>query len=135
LDYYFPTFMVHELARCGFGRPITFVSGNSHRTVPYYFSGKSLRSRRRGQLRAREFDLIFVNGTRQLSGIYRDLKNVFAHCALGGMVVLKLTDRPADQNSSPPLLLGLWDRLPRRFGGFRYFTARESEVGLAFRVC
>src|SRR5712692_8101555 len=39
LEYYFPTFMMHELGRCGFGGPITFVSGNSHRTVPYYFSG------------------------------------------------------------------------------------------------
>ncbi len=135
LEYYFPTFMMHELGRCGFGGPITFVSGNSHRTVPYYFSGTSLRSRRRDQLRACEFDLVFVNGTRQRSGIYRDLKNVFAYCALGGMVVLKLTDRQADQNSSPPRLLGLWDRLQRRFGGFRFFTARESEVGLAFRVC
>jgi hypothetical protein len=134
LDYYFPTFMVHELGRCGFGGPITIVSGNSHRTVPLYFSGTSLRSRRWGQPRAREFDLVFVNGTRQRNGIYRDLKNVFAHCALGGMVVLKLPDRPADQNLSAPRLVGLWDRIRRRFGGFRYFTSRESEVGVAFRV-
>jgi hypothetical protein len=135
LDYYFPTSMMRELTRCRFGGPVTFVSGNSHRTVPYYFCGKSLRSRRRGQLRASEFDLVLVNGTRQRNGIYRDLKNVFGHCALGGMVVLKLPDRVANHDPTTPRLLGLWDRIRRRFPRFRYFTAHESQVGLAFRVC
>jgi hypothetical protein len=135
LDHYFPTIVGRELGRCGFRGPITFVAGNSHRTVRYYFSGTSIRSRRRGQLRTREFDLVFVNGARQQTGIYRDLKNVFAHCALGGMVVLKLPDALPNQNPPAPRLLGLWQRIQLRFGEFRYFTARESEVGLAFRVC
>jgi hypothetical protein len=134
LTHYFPTLVRRELGRCGFHGPITFVSGSSHRTVPYYFSGTSLRSRRRGQLRTREFDLLFVNGARQQSGIYRDLRNVFAHCALGGMVVLKLPDPLANPSPLGPRLWGLWDRIRRRFAGFRFFTARESEVGLAFRI-
>jgi hypothetical protein len=135
LARYFPAIVARELGRCGFSGPVTFVPGNSHRTVPYYFSETCLRSRRRGQLRSREFDLLFVNGARQQDGIYRDLKNVFAHCALGGMVVVKLADPLPDQTRFGPRLLGLWDRIRRRFGGFRYFTALECEVGLALRVC
>ncbi len=152
LDYFFPTEVRRELARCGFHEPITFVAGNSHRTVPYYFSGASLRSRRRGQLRTREFDLLFVNGVRQSSGIYRDLKNAFAHCALGGLVVLQLPEpvcetakgRIGDAATtgcslpvSPCLrsaVSGMWERIQRHFRGFRYFVARDFEVGLAFRI-
>jgi hypothetical protein len=84
-----------------------------------------------------EFDLIFVDGSRGVPGIYRDLKNVFPRCAVGGMVVFRGMDRqkPRLPGQYCPRLQGLWERLALRFPGFRYLKAPVGiEVGLALRI-
>ncbi len=131
-----PGRIARELARAGSCQPLTFVGGNSHRSLPRYFSKIEMPfpgSRLNG---VREFDLILLDGSLTQSGVYQDLKNVFGRCAPGGMVVYRGMDRQDARlpGQYRPRLQGFWERLPLRFPGFRYLKAPGgSEVGLAWR--
>lgn len=131
-----PTHVAQELARGGCRQPLTAVWGDSRRNVPRYFSCGEIHSSRRGPSPIKEFDLIFVDGSLGLSGIYQDLKNVFRHCALGGMVVFRglIRQELLLPGQYCPRLHGFWERLSVRFPGFRYWKAPGGgEVGLALR--
>lgn len=126
-----------ELKRMGSNRPVMLVRGDNLARQPRYFTDWALRAQGRGQPHIKEFDLIFVDGSRGQRGIYRDLKNAFGRCALGGMVVFLGMDGPdaALPGQYCPRLSGYWERLPLRFPGFRYIKAPQGrEIGIAYRV-
>jgi predicted O-methyltransferase YrrM len=125
-----PARVARELWRSGSRQPLRVLWGDSLHSLPRYWKEVRVNV-------IQEFDLIFVDGSRGLHGIYHDLKNVFAHTALGGMIVFRGMDRkevrwPGQYHRQ---LHGLWDRLRLRYPGFRYLTAPLGrEVGLAFRM-
>jgi len=125
-----PAQVALELSRAGSRQPLRVLWGDSRRTLPGYWI-------KAGPDVIQEFDLIFIDGACGLHGIYQDLKNVFARCALGGMIVFRGMDRKEVRwrGQYHPRLHGLWDRLQLRYPGFRYLTAPFGrEVGLAFRM-
>jgi hypothetical protein len=125
-----PARVAGELSRCGSRQPLRLLRGDSRRSLPRYWKGVRVDV-------IQEFDVIFVDGSRGLHGIYQDLKNAFAHCALGGMIIFRGMDRKDVRwpGQYHPGLHGLWDRLRFRYPGFRYLTAPFGrEVGLAFRM-
>jgi predicted O-methyltransferase YrrM len=126
-----------ELNRYGSIRPITLLRGDNLARQARYFTDWALRAHGRGQPEIKEFDLIFVDGSRGQRGVHHDLKSGFARCALAGIVVFRGMDRP--DASLPgqycPRLSGYWERLPLRFPGFRYVKAPQGkEIGIAYRV-
>jgi predicted O-methyltransferase YrrM len=128
---------LRELARSGSSQPLTLVRGDGLGHGRRYLTDWALRSRGRGQLHIKGFDLIFVDGSCRPGDVYRDLKNAFGRCALGGMVVFRGTNRPPASLPGQycPRLSGYWERLPLRFPGFRYLKAPPGrEIGLACRV-
>jgi hypothetical protein len=131
-----PTRVAQALTRCGCRQPLTAVWGDSRWSVPRYFSRSDIGSSRLSQTPQKEFDLIFVDGSLGIHGIYQDLKNVFGRCAVGGMVIFRGMDRnePHLPGQYCPRLHGLWERLALRFPGYRYWKAPSGiEVGLALR--
>jgi hypothetical protein len=135
--YFQLTHFLRQLARNGSSQALTLVRGDGLAGEARYFTDWSLRSRGRGQPDIKEFDLTFVDGSGEQAGVYRALKNGFARCALGGMVVFRGMNRP--EASLPgqycPRLCGYWERLPLRFPGFRFLKApRATEIGLAYRM-
>ncbi len=136
LPPFHPARVAQALFRCGFRQPLTAVWGDSRWSVPRYFSRSKIRSLRSGPTLIKDFDLIFVDGSRGLNGIYRDLKNVFQRCARGGLVVFRGLDQhePRLPGQYCPCLHGFWERLALRFPGFRFWKAPSGiEVGLALR--
>jgi predicted O-methyltransferase YrrM len=125
-----PAEVARLLWRSGSGQPLRALWGDSLHCLPRYW-------KEAGANVIQKFDLIFVDGSRGLHGLYRDLKNVFAHCAPGGMIVFRGMERQEIRwpGQHYPRLHGLWDRLRLRYPGFRYLTAPFGrEVGLAFRM-
>jgi len=130
------TFM-RGLSCSGSNQPLMLVGGDNLARQAQYFGDWSLRAQGRGQPHIKEFDLIFVDGSQERAGVYRDLKNALLRCALGGMVVFRGTDRgdPALPGQYCPRLSGYWERLPLRFPGFRFVKAPPGrEVGIACRA-
>jgi len=125
------------LNRSGSNRSVMLVRGDNLARQPRYFTDWALRAYGRGQPDIKEFDLIFVNGSGGRRGVYRDLKNAFARCALAGMVIFRGTDCPDSllPGQYCPRLSGYWERLPLRFPGFRYIKGPQGkEIGIAYRV-
>ena len=129
--------LMKALNHSGWNYPIMLVRGDNLARRTRYFTDWALRAQGRGQSEIKEFDLIFVDGSRRERGVYRDLKSALARCALGGMVVFRGTDRldSALPGQYRPRLSGYWERLPLRFPGFRYLKAPQGkEIGMAYRV-
>jgi hypothetical protein len=128
--------VIRHLARRGSFQPLTLVQGDGN-PDPGRFLRRGLLSNGAGQSSRRGLDLIFVDGSAAGPYTYRALKNVFARCALGGLVVFR--SQPRSKGTLPgqycPRLFGFWERLPLRFPGFHYLKAPAGiEIGLAFRT-
>ena len=98
---------------------LTFVDGDSHKTVPEYFRTNA------GQA----FDLITVDGDHSVGGAIADLQNVKEHVRIGGAIVFDDISNP-----SHPGLLGAWRKVigtDPRFGCFEY---NELGFGIAFGI-
>jgi hypothetical protein len=129
--------LMRELARRGSCQPLTLVQGDSVGTGLSYPSRRNLSSKGSGQPSMQEFDLIYVDGSRDGPGVYRQLKNVLSRCAFGGLVVFRglAHSKATLPGQYCPRLFGFWERLPLRFPGFRYLKAPPgNEMGLAFRT-
>jgi hypothetical protein len=125
-----------SMAMVGINSPetnlFTFKHGQIQRQK---FSGRG-RGLTRSQAVPKAFDLIFVDGSRELRNAYRYLKLAFWRCGVGGLVVFRGSEKQELRlpGQYRPRLQGYWERLPLRYPGFQYLKAPGGiEVGLAFR--
>jgi hypothetical protein len=137
-----PSFVMDEMRRVGFLGKLHLISGDSHRTLPSFFSARASSEPDNDG----EFELILIDGDHSLLGASQDLEDTMPHCAVGGAlvfddiaptvdpVVLKKQLGPDPHGWTN--LLGLWHAMPKRFPNFRYFefTHNPPGVGVAIRV-
>jgi predicted O-methyltransferase YrrM len=150
-----PRFVREELARVGFRGVVTFVDGDSHRTLPRFFGAKSypLSDRLLGRAvvaPARDFDLVLVDGDHSIEGAYRDLSDVLGHIRVGGAIVFDDIAPDLSQFDEAGLraiarelgpdphgrrgLLGVWRAIQQEHREFRYFEFTDDSPGLAFGI-
>lgn len=146
-----PRFVERELQRVSKGKKPRFISGNSHETLPNFFSGgpSGLVNRllRREVPHPDTFDLILVDGDHSLLGAYQDLDAVMPHCALGGAVVFddiapspEIVDEEAmraELGHDPHGwvdLLGVWHVVRDEHPEFRFFEYTQDPPGVAVAV-
>lgn len=141
-------FVQSELRKIGYEKKAHFVSGDSHQTLPAFFSGGktgTLKMRLKAALAARnrpaEFDLIVIDGDHTLLGAYRDLSDTMPHCALGGAVVFddilpEALEREKDEPDPHGWknLLGVWRAVQKQFPNFRYFEFLTDMPGVGVAV-
>jgi predicted O-methyltransferase YrrM len=147
-------FVQSELAKVGYTRPVHFVNGNSHKTLPAFFrNGTTGLLDRTGlgaiKQRPLSFDLITIDGDHSLLGAYWDLLDTMPYCAVGGVLVFD--DIAQDYSTWDPELvkrergedpygwgdlLGVWHAIQKLFQNFRYFdyTRNPPGVGIAVRL-
>ncbi len=114
-----PAFVRAELARVGHSGLCEFVDGDSHETLPRYFSDNPDAT----------FDLITVDGDHSDDGATRDLCDVLPRLALGGVVVFDDISHPAH-----PGLKALWRRLVVEDSRFSAWNFDEVGYGVGFAV-
>jgi glycosyltransferase involved in cell wall biosynthesis/ADP-heptose:LPS heptosyltransferase/Flp pilus assembly protein TadD/predicted O-methyltransferase YrrM len=107
-----PLFVNRELNTLGVARLPLFVVGNSHETLPLFFSKPEY---------PRSFDLIFIDGDHTYAGAKLDLDLAFEHLAPGG--VLLFDDI---RHVSHPELWPLWQEYKARFPQYLFL---EDETG------
>ena len=114
-----PAFVRAELARVGHSGRCDFVDGDSHETLPRYFSDHP----------DTVFDLITVDGDHSDDGATRDLCDVLPRLAVGGAVVFDDISHPAH-----PGLKALWHRLVVDDSRFSAWSFDEVGYGVGFGV-
>jgi len=112
-------FVRFELNKHGFKGNVTFVDGDSHVTVPHYFS----------QNPQEMFDLITVDGDHSEEGAFDDLLNVIPHLNVGGILVFDDIAHPTH-----PYLLGVWKKTLSMFPNLFGYEYSESGYGVAFAI-
>lgn len=120
LDNPGPDFVRDELARFGHKGKATFVSGDSHTTVPKFLD----------ETPDLTFELIAVDGDHSELGAAQDLADVLPRLAIGGAIVFDDISHPAH-----PELLGVWRELVAddpRYSPWSY-TGAGHGVGCAIR--
>lgn len=93
------TFVEDELRRLGHTGSIEMIDGNSHETVPSYFSANP----------EAYFDLITVDGDHSRRGAIADLECVIPRLKVGGILVFDDISHPAH-----PELAGVWKEVTNR---------------------
>ncbi len=114
-----PEFVKSELLKHGHTGKITFINGDSHQTVPYFFK----------QNPDIKFDLITVDGDHTEAGAFDDLKNVIPHLSVGGILVFDDIAHPAH-----PYLLNVWKKTMAMFQTLTSFEFTELGYGVAFAI-
>jgi hypothetical protein len=134
---------------------LTFVSGNSHDTIPEFFDPDQYpRSFASEQPVPELFDLITVDGDHSIEGAWMDLTALFPHVAIGGAIVfddLELSlDHPEIQLHTQtrypeyysPLPEGMhslgavWDVMKGKYPNFAFIESGRQAiaVGIAIRL-
>ena len=111
-----PQFVQNELEKFGYTKPIVFINGNSHKTLPSFFRGNN-----------ETFDMILVDGDHSVDGARQDLMDTMPHINVGGAMVF-------DDTVDCEGLQEVWDGLVKAFPNFRYFSYRDNKPGVAFAI-
>ncbi|NJO18681.1 MAG: class I SAM-dependent methyltransferase [Thioploca sp.] len=98
-----PQFVQSELSKLGYNKPIIFISGDSHKTLPKFF-----------QENDEKFDMVLIDGDHSVDGARQDLMDIMPHINVGGVMVF---DDIVDCEG----LQDVWDGLIKEFPNFRYF--------------
>jgi predicted O-methyltransferase YrrM len=114
-----PEFVRSEMERIGYYKPITFVDGNSHETLPRFFSEHA-------DLR---FDLITVDGDHSEEGALQDLRDVLPYLAVGGVIVFDDVSHPLH-----PYMLNVWHESIRQDGGIKAAEFADLGYGVAVGI-
>lgn len=114
-----PEFVRAELSKHGHTGNISFIDGDSHQTIPFYFK----------QYPEATFDLITVDGDHSEAGAFDDLKNVIPHLSVGGILVFDDIAHP-----SHPYLLNVWRKAVLTFPYLTSFEYTEMGYGVAFAI-
>lgn len=114
-----PDFVRGELERVGHQGPLTFVNGDSHKTLPEFFARNP----------EQRFDLITVDGDHSAEGARQDLLDVLPYLAVGGAVVFDDIDHPTH-----PELLDVWNRTVADNPCFSSWSFRGLGYGVSFAL-
>jgi predicted O-methyltransferase YrrM len=114
-----PEFVKAELLRHGHAGRASFINGNSHQTIPVFFS----------QNPQAMFDMITVDGDHSEAGALDDLKNVIPHLSVGGVLVFDDIAHPAH-----PYLINVWKKAMAIFPFLTSFEFTELGYGVAFAI-
>ncbi len=114
-----PAFVQNELRRVGYTQDTTFVSGNSHETLPAFFAEHPDLT----------FDMMTVDGDHTREGALQDLRDVLPRLEVGGVLVF-------DDIAHPrlPHLLEVWNEALAEDGGVRSATFNDLGYGVAVGV-
>jgi predicted O-methyltransferase YrrM len=114
-----PEFVKSELKKHGHTGEVSFINGNSHQTIPAFFS----------QNPQAMFDMITVDGDHAEAGALDDLKNVIPHLSVGGVLIFDDIAHPAH-----PYLLNVWKKAMAMFPFLTSFEFTELGYGVAFAI-
>lgn len=142
-----PRFVQSEMRKIGYDKKVSLTDGDSHRTLPAFFSNERtsvwnpLRLARKMKTRPHSFELIVIDGDHSLLGAHQDLVDTMPHCSLGGAVVfddimpgsLERESGGADPHGWHDLL-GVWRAIRQQFPNFRYFEYLEHPPGVGVAV-
>lgn len=111
-----PQFVQSELSKLGYNKPIVFISGDSHKTLPKFFKEND-----------ETFDMILIDGDHSVEGAWQDLMDTMPHINVGGVMVF---DDIIDCDG----LQDVWNNLVNHFPNFKYFSYRGNKPGVACAV-
>lgn len=114
-----PDFVQNELKKAGHQGRVSFFNGNSHETLPQFFS----------QNPGLQFDMITVDGDHTEQGALQDLRDVIPHIALGGVLVFDDICHPQH-----PYLLQVWRTIMAENLNFKFFEYTDAGYGIAFAI-
>jgi len=114
-----PELVRAELARFGHRGAITFVEGDSHKTIPMFMAENPDLT----------FDLITVDGDHSIEGAIDDLNNVAPRLRVGGVLVFDDTGNPYCHG-----LTEVWKDFLTRHKDFSGYTFGELGTGLSFAI-
>lgn len=112
-----PDFVRRELQKMGHRGEMVFVNGNSHETLPRYFSANP----------NAWFDLITVDGDHSDEGAAQDLREVLPRLNIGGAVVFDDIGHPQH-----PGLRRVWLEMVAEEPRFSTWTFEEVGFGVGF---
>ena len=115
-----PEFAIAEMEKLGARKPPTLIVGNSHETLPSFFSNPD---------NPQEFDLINIDGDHSYAGAKMDLDIAFAHLAPGGVLVFDDISHHAH-----PELTTLWDEYKEKYPEYLFVDdSYRTGTGVAFK--
>ncbi|MBL8631531.1 MAG: class I SAM-dependent methyltransferase [Rhodospirillaceae bacterium] len=114
-----PDFVKNELKKIGHKGPASFTDGDSHKTIPAFFTKNA----------DAYLDIITVDGDHSEAGAAQDLCDVLPRLAIGGAVVFDDISHPAH-----PELNGVWKALVENDDRFSTFSYREAGYGVGFAI-
>jgi predicted O-methyltransferase YrrM len=115
-----PDFVLGELKRVGHAGCTKFITGDSHKTVPEFFSSNPDLT----------FDLITVDGDHSIEGAWSDLCNVVSRLRIGGVIVFDDIDNPYC-----PGLMGVWERFIKTFPDLKgHVVTNPLGLGIALAI-
>lgn len=114
-----PEFIIRELKKFLYNKPVTFVNGNSHETLPHFFS----------EYPEIKFDLITIDGDHTEKGALLDLRDVLPHLNVGGIILFDDIIHPSHR-----YLEKVWKKAISEDGGIISFEFKELGYGLAIGV-
>lgn len=112
-------FVRQELIKHGHTGVISFINGDSHQTIPTFFS----------QYPDTTLDMITVDGDHTEQGAFNDLYNVIPHLSIGGVLVFDDISHPAH-----PYLLNVWRRVLENFPYMAGYEYTDAGFGVAFAI-
>jgi predicted O-methyltransferase YrrM len=112
-------FVRQELSKNGHTGAISFINGNSHETIPAFFS----------QYPDTTLDMITVDGDHTEEGAFDDLCNVIPHLSVGGVLVFDDIAHPAHS-----YLLNVWRQAMARFPFLVGYEYTAAGFGVAFAI-
>jgi predicted O-methyltransferase YrrM len=114
-----PDLVKGELARVGHRGPVEFIDGDSHQTLPAYFTAHPEAA----------FDIITVDGDHTDEGAAQDLADILPRLKIGGAVVFDDVSHPAH-----PGLAEVWRDLVAGDRRFSAWTYDEVGFGVGFAI-
>ncbi len=114
-----PDFVRAELAKVNHRGPITFIDGDSHATLPKFFTSNPTAF----------FDLITVDGDHSERGAAQDMCDALPRLAIGGAIVFDDIAHPAH-----PELNRVWCELVVNDPRFSSWSFRDAGYGVGFAI-
>ena len=114
-----PALVKAELAKCGHAGAVTFVDGDSHKTIPEFMATN----------RDLTFDLITVDGDHSIAGAMDDLRHVAPRLRVGGVLVFDDTANPYC-----PGLMRVWEKFLDSVPDLAGYSYNEAGTGISFAI-
>jgi predicted O-methyltransferase YrrM len=114
-----PKFVEKELKKVNYFKKVNFVNGNSHQTLPSFFSENP----------DILFDMITVDGDHSQKGALMDLRHVLPFLDVGGIIIFDDIIHPKHN-----YLKDVWNKAIREDGGILSKEYTELGYGLAIGV-